>query len=63
VSENVYLFREKNARLVQAGTLTIILFASTLKPSLGVSYKVAYRIAKQNNSHPTTDILVKIFAL
>jgi hypothetical protein len=47
VSENVYLFREKNARLVQAGTLTMLLFAPTLQPFLGVAYKVAYRIAKQ----------------
>ena len=63
MSENVFLVREKNARLVQAGTLTMLLFAPILNRFLGVAYKVAYRIAKQNNPHPTTDILVKLFAL
>jgi hypothetical protein len=63
MSKAVYLVRDKHARLVQAGTLTLLLLAAELKSFLEVTYKVAYRISKRKNPHPTTDILVKLFAL
>jgi hypothetical protein len=63
VSEIVYLLCEKNALLVQSGNLAVLLFAQTLKSFLEITYEVAYRISKQNNPHPTTDIFVKVFAL
>ncbi|XP_042228922.1 protein ZBED8-like [Homarus americanus] len=62
-SDSVDLFRAKKARFEKAGTLPKLEFTPTQKPCPEASYKVAYRIAKQEKPHTIGETLVKPCAL
>jgi hypothetical protein len=63
VPKDAVLFRAIKAQFKKAGTLPKHRFDISRKPFLEASYKVDYRIAKQNKSHTIGKPLVKPCAL
>ena len=63
ISDSRDTFLQKKARFEVSGTLDKYGFIPTEKPLLVASYKVAYRIAKEEKPHSIAEALIKPCAL